>query len=290
MNNSLTTAPIRPRRIRVGRRQLLALTSLGLAGLVAGLLSGCSNAMKAADPAEPAGSYAALAGNWQFASGSDLVLAGSLSATGNSVTGRLHALAGGCADSSVSFPVTGTIAADNTVTLDAPEFSGGAVHIVGTLAADERSLLTPTLAVAGSGACARAVEARSVVARTQAPVSAVQYQAVVGNYSGNFTDSDGNNLAVSANLSQPTTPDANGVYHLTGSATFASAPCIGSPVITDSTVTGDQISATYTDSTSGATVTASGTFSSDAHTLTVTSWTLSGSCGSDNGTGILVHQ
>lgn len=118
---------------------------------------------------------------------------------------------------------------------------------------------------------------------------AQQYQPLSGIYSGTFTDSSGATLAVAATLSQPTTPDTNGVYHLTGYATFPNTSCLDAPVITDSVVTGDSIQATYTDQSTGGTVVGNGTFSPDAQTLTITDWILSG-CGDDTGNGQLLRQ
>ncbi len=278
--------PIRPIR----KRKLLAITSLGLAGLLAGLLTSCSGGTEAVSSANTQ-SYAGITGNWRFASGSTggLILAGALSANNNIVSGRLHAVAGACASSlSTSFPVSGSVDTEGNVVLSAANIAGGSLEIAGVLAPDQHSLVSPTLTMTG-GSCATAKERDAVTSRGQGGGTAVQYQAVTGNYTGTFIDSSGASMAVDATLSQPTTPDANGVYHLTGTATFASAPCIGSPVVTDSTVTGDQLSTTYTDAGSGATVIASGTFSSDARTLTITSWTLSGNCGADSGLGTLTQ-
>ncbi len=52
----------RPSRVK---RNLLAVGSLGLAGLVPGLLSGCGSGLL---PTTTANSYAPASGNWQFTS------------------------------------------------------------------------------------------------------------------------------------------------------------------------------------------------------------------------------
>ena len=277
--------PKRPHR----RRRLLALTSLGLAGLVAGLLSGCSNLSQAASSmSSNAESYAEVSGNWSFSSSAAAAidLAGALSVQRTQVSGRLHAVSGPCARmTGASFPVSGAIDASGRMTLNGHDDAENAFQIAGLLAADQHSLIEPALTVTGSCAEPRAMRPRDAGGST-----GQQYQAVTGNYAGTFTDTDGDALAVNASLSQPTTADANGVYHLTGTATFAGVPCLGSPVVTSSTVTGNQISATYTDSATGATVVGDGVFSADAQTLTITRWTLSGDCGADSGSGLLTHQ
>lgn len=273
---------------RFRRRKLLALTSLGLAGLVAGLLSGCSSLSQAATSLSPTGAnYSALTGNWRFTSdvAVPVDLAGALAVEGTQVSGRLHTTAGPCAAAKeASFAVSGTIDGADRLLLSGQDDANHMFQIAGLLAPDRHSLVDPAVTVVGSCTGERTLQGHGLGGST-----GQQYQSVTGSYQGSFTDSQGDALAVDASLSQPTTPDANGVYHLTGTATFASVPCLGSTVITSSTVTGNQISATYTDSNTGATVVGNGTFSADAQTLTITSWTLSGGCGSDAGSGILTH-
>ena len=121
-------------------------------------------------------------------------------------------------------------------------------------------------------------------------VIAQQQQPVNGTYAGSFAGVDGVVAEVSAVLTQSASPDADGRYHLSGNASFAGSPCISAPVITDSVVNGNAISVTYTDPQTGSSVTGDGTFDATATSLTVSSWTLSGSCGSDQGTGLLTRQ
>ena len=257
---------------------------------MAGLLSGCSTISQTATAITPIPeSYAAMTGNWRFTAtaGVPIELAGALAVQGTQVSGRLHVVSGPCTSTTGmgDFAVSGAIDDTRRLQLSGQKDATHAFQIAGALAPDHRSLVEPVVTASGPCAADRVLQARDNSAST-----GQQYQPVTGNYDGTFTDADGDGLAVAASLSQPTTPDANGVYHLTGTATFAGVPCLGSPVVTSSTVTGNQISATYTDSTSGATVVGSGTFSADAQMLTISSWTLSGSCGSDSGSGLMTHQ
>jgi hypothetical protein len=283
-------------------RKILTLTTLGvaglIAGLIAGLLAGCSGGLTATS-ATATTSHAALAGNWKFSSTSANArglssLAGSLSVSGSQVTGALHPLSGTCASPSTTFAVTGSIDTHNLLSLASTNFPGGALTLSGTIADDQKSLSAATYTVA-AGACAfpaaKTLNSEAISPRDNtAPVTAQQFQPITGSYTGSFSDSDGVVLPLTASLSQPSTPDANGVYHLTGYATFDHNPCLNTPVVTDSAVTGDTISATYTDPTTHNTVTGSGTFSPDAATLTITNWILSGNCGSDTGTGLLARN
>ncbi len=100
-------------------------------------------------------------------------------------------------------------------------------------------------------------------------------------------------MPISTTLTQVAAPDSNGQFHLTGNAAFAANPCFSSPAVTDSLVTGDALSATYSQTSGGvtATVTASGTFNADATTLTITKYSIAGgACDGDSGTGLLTKQ
>ena len=280
-------------------RRIATLTTLGVAGLLAGLLVGCSGGLSSSAAGTSAAaattSHAALAGNWKFSSTAASAhglsaIAGALAVNGASVTGTLHPLAGSCATPATPFAVSGSIGAGNLLTLASTSFAGGTFTLSGIVADDQKSLTTPTYTVA-NGVCAfPAISAVASGPRDTGVVTAQQFQPITGSYAGTFSDGSGEVLPLTASLSQPTTPDADGVYHLTGYATFDHNPCLNTPVVTDSTVTGNTISATYTDSTTQNTVTGSGTFSPDASTLTISNWVLSGGCGSDTGTGLLTRQ
>ncbi len=88
---------------------------------------------------------------------------------------------------------------------------------------------------------------------------------------------------------QPRTPD--GVYHVTGTASSPGNPCVPSSLsATASAIDGGAISTTYTDPATGSTIAATGATSPDASTITISSWTINSPCGSDTGTGTLTRQ
>ena len=117
------------------------------------------------------------------------------------------------------------------------------------------------------------------------------YSSVTGNYAGTFSDATGPVINVTATLSQSTTGDTNGNFTLSGSGSFGTNPCFVSPVpVVNSQVSGGSFILTYTDNTKGNSVTATGTFSPDGTTLTVTNWSLTGPCGADQGVGTLKKQ
>ncbi|GAA3752434.1 hypothetical protein [Terriglobus aquaticus] len=246
---------------------------------------------------------AAVTGNWRLAAqaqpasqsqvaaftGSLQVIQAGGGALPSTVQGVVHAVALPsqqastlCVSPTVAIPLTGSTAADGTLTLTSSKFAnGGVLTVRGSYDAASRTLKAAQIGVAG-GSCGFAVQ----------PAIAAQYQPIQGTYTGTFTSTGGSNLGVSAQLTQTSAPDPNGNYSLQGSATFAANPCLGSTVVTSSTVSGGTVSFQYTDSTTGAAVSASGTYDPNAGTLTIGSYTLTGNtqaC-SDTGTGVLQHQ
>ena len=223
-------------------------------------------------------------GNWQISSSAPVAarlptLSGEFTAQAGTITGTLHSQsATACVSPQTSFTVSGSADAKNLVTLSGP-VADGSLRLTGTLAADGKSITGASYNVVG-GACAF----------TQ-PVAALaqNFAPVTGTYVGTFADVDGQLAQVTADLSQSTTPDANGDFTLAGTATVSSNPCFPSAVPVSSTqVTGGTFTFTY--AANGSSVTANGTFSSDASTLTVTNWTASGACGADTGVPSVLTQ
>ncbi|ADW68025.1 hypothetical protein AciX9_0958 [Granulicella tundricola MP5ACTX9] len=266
---------------------------VGLFGMavLAGFLSGC-NALTAVTGI-PTSLKAAIAGNWEVKTNATQAvtlpeIAGAFATTNGAVTATFHTLAANaCMAPNTFVSATGTTDANGNLKLTSAAFNGSTLSLTGTLAADGKTLTNATYSVTGGSCGFPVVAGTAAVAAT-----ATQYAAITGAYAGNFTDSDGDVIPVSGNFTQSTAPDANGVYHLTGNATFPGNPCLTSPAIVDSTVTGSMLSTTYSQTANGMTntVVANGTFNADASILTVTDWTISGACGSAHGTGLFSKQ
>jgi hypothetical protein len=152
--------------------------------------------------------------------------------------------------------------------------------ITGELAANGKSLSSASYRVNG-GTCAIAVSA----------ATAQTYASITGNYSGTFYDGPNSPvLSITSTLTQTPASDTDGNFQLSGTATLPNNPCFDSPVsVSGSQVTGGSFTLTYADAVTTNSVTASGTFSTDGKTLTVTNWSSSGPCGVDSGTGTLVQ-
>jgi hypothetical protein len=262
------------------RRSLIAVSTVVLM-----LLAGCADDGVVFDtPQNP------ISGNWQVSTSSGTVplprISGSLTDNADNVgsatvTGIFHADATtGCSIITDAIAITGTTDSKGVTTLTGP-VAGGTLTISGTLAADGRSLSNATVNVSG-GQCA-------FVSAAQATVQ--NYSSVAGTYAGSFADAGGPVMNVTATLSQSPAGDTNGNFTLSGTGSFGTNPCFISPVnVVNSAVTGGNFVLTYTDNTKGNSVTATGTFSADGTTLTVTNWSLTGPCGADSGIGTLTKQ
>jgi hypothetical protein len=226
-----------------------------------------------------------VSGNWAFSSAASpttprpLTLnVGFANVSKQSLTAIAHLSGASCVSSTTGISFSGSIDANNNLVLTSAPFNGNTLSVKGQLAADGKSISAANWSFAG-GNCA------SLGSGT---VSAMAYAQINGTYTGTFVDADSNQLAVSATLTQTTQPDENGQFHLSGSATFPNNPCFTASVVTDSQVTGSSLSTTYTEG--GASITATGTFNSDATELTVTNWQVSGGlCDGDSGTGLLTE-
>ncbi len=228
-----------------------------------------------------------VAGNWQVSSSDPVAamlpsLSGALAGGGSSITGIVHSdSSAACIAPSVGIALTGSADAANHVTLTGVNLAGGMLTLSGTLATDGRSMANVTYKVSG-GTCAFAAAANA---------TAQSFSSITGNYTGTFSDPDGQVLTITAMLTQTPASDTSGNFQLSGTGTLGTNPCFSSPAtISNSQVTGGSFTLTYNDPSLANSVTASGTFSTDGSTLTVTNWSLTGACGADTGNGLLTRH
>ncbi len=233
-----------------------------------------------------AGPVANLTGNWSFtaqptsSSSSQLTLNAGLSSQPNGkITAVAHLSGAPCASAATAISMSGSLNDFGQLVLTSQPFGGTVLTIKGEMPGGASKLTNTTLTFSG-GSCAPL---------GRFPVATTQFAPINGTYTGTFIDAGGNSGSVTAVLTQTTQPDANGTFHLSGSSTFANNPCFTQPIVTDSLVTGSSMSTTYAQGS--ATITAVGTFNTDATQLTVTNWQVSGGlCDGDTGTGLLTEQ
>ena len=262
----------------IPRRRAAFCASLSLPLLFAAGCSGNRAVMPDADAiAADSGAITLAAGNWQISSSAPAaarlpVFSGEFTNRSGTISGILHSQSEtACVSPATSFTLTGSTSSKNLVTLTG-RVAGGALTVTGTLAENGKSLTAATYSITG-GACALPAKVQAV-AQAFAPIT--------GTYSGNFADIDGQIAQVTADFSQSTTPDPEGNFTLAGTATVSNNPCFPSTIpISKTQVTGGTFTFTYAADDNS--VTANGTFNSEATVLTINSWTSSGSCGADTG-------
>ena len=228
----------------------------------------------------------AITGNWQLSSTDSSAsqlpsLSGQFTGLNSKVTGVFHSdSSDACVAPATVIALSGISGADSVVKLTG-SLAGGTLTISGTLSADGKTLTGASYNVTG-GSCAFSAPAEA---------TAQAYSPVNGSYAGTFTNVTGHTIAFNVDLSQATTPDANGDFPLSGGSTLVNNFCFSGQInISNAMVTGENFTLTYTDTSLGNSVLVQGTLSVDASTLTVTNWVLSGPCNPTSGTGLLTRQ
>ncbi|HEV2618366.1 MAG TPA: hypothetical protein VGU23_00340 [Acidobacteriaceae bacterium] len=164
---------------------------------------------------------------------------GSLQFNGSSIAGILHAAdpeINPCVSFTQDLQATGTIDSSNHLSLTIP-ISGGVATITATLPSNPMTYIPATWQIIG-GACAMPATS----------ISLAQFAPVTGTYTGTFNAYSGppvaivpgSATAISAVLTQSTTPNADGQFPLSGTIT-ASGACSGSFTLTNEVVSGGGI-------------------------------------------------
>jgi hypothetical protein len=148
---------------------------------------------------------------------------GALQFTGNTAAGTFRAIDPTYPNPCVSFtqdlPVTGTLDANNNLTLTVP-IAGGIATITASLPQDPQTFIPGSYQIVG-GPCAMPATAMKIS----------QFANATGTYTGTFnvlatgtlTPVPGTATAITAALVQSTTPNADGQFPLSGSITAAGA-------------------------------------------------------------------
>jgi hypothetical protein len=225
-----------------------------------------------------------LSGNWTFAPASSGVVLnlGFMQGAYETVSAIARLNGSSCVSPGSDILLTGSVGLDNKMMLVSSPFSGTTLTLQGEVSGDGKGIAAATWAFTGGNCASLGTGA----------VTATDYSAINGTYTGTFIDSSNNSIPVSALLEQTSQPDLNGQFSLSGTATFPNNSCfVNQPSVTTSTITGSSLSMTYTDAGSSTTLTAIGTFNAQASQLTITSWSISGgACNGDSGTGSLTVQ
>jgi len=222
-----------------------------------------------------------VSGNWAFTTATPgmALNVGFMQGAYETVSAVARLDGASCISPTTDIVLSGSIDASNNMTLVSAPFSGTTLTLRGQLAANGQAMTGTSWRFAGGGCGQMGAQ----------NVTATDYSAISGTYSGDFTDTDGNTLPVSALLEQTTQPNSDGQFTLSGTAQFPPNACfVQQPTLTESQVTGSSLSMTYSDPGSKAVLTAVGTFNSSATLLKISAWSISGgNCSGDAGTGSL---
>ncbi|HEY1499428.1 MAG TPA: hypothetical protein VGF88_07615 [Acidobacteriaceae bacterium] len=225
-----------------------------------------------------------LSGNWAFipASSSATLNLGFTQGAYETVSAVARLNGASCVSPTTDILLTGSVGGNNEMLLVSSAFDGTTLTLQGQVSADGKGIAAASWTFAG-GNCGT---------MGKASVTATQYTAINGTYTGTFLDASSNPIAVSALLQQTSQPDLDGQFSLSGTATFPSNSCfLQQPTLTTSLVTGNNLSMNYTDTTSGAVLSAVGTFNASASQLTISNWSIAGgTCNGEAGTGTLTLE
>jgi|ERR1700761_1199624 len=186
-------------------------------------LSGCGSNSSSSKNATPA-----MNGNWEIkavsqTTGTTYLGGANLSTTGNTITGILHFTNMPCGFTVNGYmydtPVTGTISSNGKLELSTTDINGLTLNISGIWSSGVISNGTYTV----SGACE--YENGDHGSLTGFPVPPLS-----GTYTGSFQSSSGVPVRATMVLSQSSF-SSDGIYSLTGTATFDGSPCFSTGTI-----------------------------------------------------------
>lgn len=247
-------------------------------------LSGCGGSGTITTPP----TYPSLTGNWELtgssAPGTDTFGAGAyLTNTNGSVSGIIYMLDMGCyltPDNQImAIPVTGTVSAAvgtlGVLSVTSSAVAGQVLSLSGTVSSD--TLLGGTYSIIGG--CAGG---------DKGTVTGYMVPPYTNTYSGTLGSTINGGVAISTTIiTTQSGPDADGFYHVTGTATFnsAGAPCLISGTITSSTITGMDMNMVIT-ANDGSLVSAGGFLTDSSGQSIVGSYTITGSTCISDTTGV----
>jgi hypothetical protein len=269
-------------------------------GLTIAGLAGCGSTSKIS-VTDPPTTRANITGNWQFAAvpngGSTVPFAVYLTSTDGAASGNAWIQiaipasctgTGCCGSAFAGFnpSLTGTIDANNNLTLGSTVANGGPVF---TMA----GVVSGGTLTNGSFTLTSSCPAQNA----QGTITGTEYPTLSGTYAGTLTSqTSGQSYAVSANFDQSATLNSRGFFDVNGTANFIGYPCmtsaaVATPLDMNSGFLGNNVTVTM-NAVPGGTLIVIGTFSPDGKTLATTYYfiLMGSSCNNDTGTGLLTLQ
>lgn len=239
--------------------------------------NGSTGATGTTGPSSPV--YPSLGGNWSITATSTstkqtFLIGGSVTNTNASVSGIIYVLNSPCYSLSQAIAVTGSLDPSGAVTLKSSAINGQTLTITGS--ASTGVLTSGNYAIAGG--CGD---------KDAGTVTGFSVPSYANAYTGSFIP-NGTYVPIFVNITaQQSGPDAAGLYHLSGNATFGSSLCFGSGTITSSIVSGSYMYVLF-NTNLGTQVEFYG-YVTNPPTMTIvgTFRVLSGVCSGNTGTGTI---
>ena len=257
------------------------------------LIVGCGGSKGGSN--SPVNPTVSLTGNWSLSTassafpGTNTQIAAALTSSGVNVVGFAHVVNSPCYGFSTDVPISGQQTGssngliDSDLTLATSAISNQILNVNGVVSG-QGSTISGTYAIAGG--CGNG---------DKGTLGGTRMAPLTGTYVGTIVSATGTKVATTALLTQSSTSDADGFFHMTGSATFTGSPCVTSATIvnasTDTLLAGNGFAAYLTSGTSAKTqIEIFGTFDPAAHTLAVQYQVVGGLCTGDSGGGALTKQ
>lgn len=188
------------------------------------LVSGCGGGSSSSGgsnlPPPPPSTPPALNGNWeiqavsQVTANTSYLMSGSLSTTGTSVSGMLHYLSYSCfignGDTSLDIPVSGKISSAGALSLTSSAVASQTFTLAGTMSGGQ--ITSGTYSV--SGGCGNG---------EHGTITGFPVPSFTGTYTGGIVSDGVSWGTMTLNITQAATPDSNGLYDLSGTATVVNS-------------------------------------------------------------------
>jgi hypothetical protein len=255
-------------------------TSILLTSLAV-VLSGCGGSGSGTPATNPPPSYPTITGNWALTATSlvtklNYQMGGYITNTGGSVSGTLHLLDSGCFTPTEDIPITGTESTTGAVSATSSAVSSQVVAISGTVASD--TLSTGKYSI--TGGCGNG---------DNGTVTGFIAPSYSNTYSGTFLSVSKISISTAITTLQ-SGPDSDGLYHVSGTATFSGSPCFASGTIANSVVTGAYMAVTITANDGSSVVFGGYITDSTGKTISGDYQVTGGKCSGDYGTGSVSHS
>lgn len=225
----------------------------------------------------PPPQYPSITGNWSLAANSQVfsqstLIGGFITNAGGSVSGTLHFLNSPCYSLPTDVPFSGSITTGGAISVTSSQVARQIVAVSGKITEGTLSSGTYTI----TGGCGNG---------DKGTVTGYIVPAFTNTYTGTFV-SGSTSIGVTVTTTQ-SSPTSDGIYQVSGSATFAGSPCFSSGTITSSAIAGGYMDVVITASNGGVVEFIGEITDSTGKTITGSYDVTAGVCAGNSGSGNL---